>query len=628
MKYWMILPLLAVLAVGCATDSPDASKAERPDTTPERHDPHSFARKDEAVIQALDLELTVHFDRQVLEGVAHYQINTFADASTIRLDTRDLTIHQVTLDKGDETSFTLNEPTPHLGQELVIAITPQTESIHIHYSTAPHAAALQWLTPQQTAGKQHPFLFTQSQAILARSWIPIQDSPGIRFTYTATVKVPAGLMAVMSASNPQELNADGVYRFDMAQPIPSYLMALAVGAIRFGAVGPRTGVYAEPALLEASVYEFGDMENMLAQAESLYGAYAWDRYDVIVLPPSFPFGGMENPRLTFLTPTVIAGDRSLTALIAHELAHSWSGNLVTNENWNDFWLNEGFTVYFEGRIMEALYGASYANMLRQLGYQDLQEELVALKEAGHWEDTRLKLDLAGRDPDEGLTDIAYEKGALFLRHIESVVGRERFDTFLRNYFTTNAFQTMTTEAFIAYLNNNLIQENTAWADAIQLEEWIYGTGLPEDHPIVETDRFATVEAAITAWQNGQAPSKLATAEWTTHEWLHFLRNIPGTLTDTAMRDLDQAFGFTESGNAEIVAVWLVLAIKNDYTPAYERLETFLVEVGRRKFLSPIYRALAATDKGKERARAIYEKARPNYHAVSYQSIDAILNWEG
>ncbi len=629
MKFWLSvsIALVALFATGCQEDTPTTPSPEEEQAT-KRLDPHSFARKKEAVIKDLDLNITVDFEQQVLTGVARYAIDVEPGVDQIHLDTRDLTIHHVTLNAGeDTTTFTLGEPVAHLGQELIIDITPTTTHINIAYTTSPDAAALQWLSPQQTAGKRHPFLFTQSQAILARTWIPIQDSPGIRFTYHATVQVPKGLMAVMSASNPTEVQPDGTYTFDMAQPIPSYLMALAVGDIRFGAVGPRTGVYAEPELLEASVYEFGDMENMLNQAEELYGAYAWDRYDVIVLPPSFPFGGMENPRLTFLTPTVIAGDRSLTSLIAHELAHSWSGNLVTNENWNDFWLNEGFTVYFEGRIMEALYGASYANMLRQLGYQDLQEEIETLADKGQLADTKLKLDLAGRDPDEGLTDIAYEKGALFLRHIESVVGRERFDAFLNNYFSTHAFQTMTTESFVTYLNSTLLADNEAWAEEVAAQEWIYGTGLPEGHPVVETDRFKRVEEQLAAWQQGQSANQLNTAGWTTHEWLHFLRNIPKDLTIEQMTALDEAFGFTESGNSEIVAVWLVLSINNDYEPAYDRLETFLVEVGRRKFLSPIYRALAATEKGMERARSIYRKARPNYHAVSYQSIDAILNWE-
>lgn len=627
MKNWMYLTLFVFTVIlGCHTD-----KEQQATTTDriQRHDPHSFAHKDEAVITALDLTLTVDFDDQVLNGIADYVVDVAPGVTTIHMDTRDLTIALVTLNGGnDTTTFHLAAPVPHVGQELVIDLLPDTKDVQIHYQTSPEAAALQWLSPQQTAGKKHPFLFTQSQAILARSWIPIQDSPGIRFTYTATVHVPTGLMAVMSASNPQTTNEDGSYTFTMEQPIPSYLMALAVGDLTFGAVGARTGVYAEPALLEAGIYEFGDMENMLIQAEALYGPYAWDRYDVIVLPPSFPFGGMENPRLTFLTPTVIAGDRSLTALIAHELAHSWSGNLVTNENWNDFWLNEGFTVYFEGRIMEALYGASYSNMLRQLGYQDLLEEIEELRAAGLEADTKLKLDLAGRDPDEGLTDVAYEKGALFLRHIESAVGRTTFDSFLREYFTTHAFQTMTTEKFVDYLSDNLIKGDEDLQKQIAADDWIYGVGLPADHPIVSTDRFILVEQAITDWEGNTPAAELATADWTTHEWLHFLRHLPDTLSTDALTELDDAFGFTTSGNAEIVAVWLVIAINNDYSPAYDRLETFLVEVGRRKFLSPIYKALATTPEGKVRARTIYEKARPNYHAVSYQSIDVILDWEG
>lgn len=626
-RYFLFFALFFWLLSSCSDRSADGI-VEDNDIQQKAPDPHSFAQPEEAVIQALELELTVDFAKQQLQGIARYDIFAKPNADQIVLDTRDLDIKFVTLNDGQDTAnFQLLDKKPHLGRALTIDITPETEHINIHYVTSPDAAALQWLTPQQTAGKKHPFLFTQSQAILARSWIPIQDSPGIRFTYEATVKVPKGLMAVMSASNPQQVNDSGVYHFTMEQPIPSYLMALAVGDIRFGDIGPRTGIYAEPSVLEAALYEFADMEKMLKSAEALYGPYVWDRYDVIVLPPSFPFGGMENPRLTFLTPTVLAGDRSLTAIIAHELAHSWSGNLVTNATWNDFWLNEGFTVYFEGRIMEQLYGKSYANMLQLLGYQDLQEEIAALKAEGRIADTHLKLDLKGRDPDEGLTDIAYEKGALFLRQIESVVGRDTFDAFLTRYFDAFAFQTMTTEGFITYLNQELIKGDSALANAIQVNKWVYGPGIPDPHPVPQSDRFAKVNDAISAWQAGTPASQLSTSSWSTHEWLHFLRNLPDTLSQKQMQALDEAFGFTQSGNSEIVGQWLIMAVKNNYEPAYKRLEQFLVNVGRRKFLTPIYRALAATEKGMARAEEIYRMARPNYHAVSYHTIDAVLNWQ-
>lgn len=617
---YLILASIAVISCNSATEN----APEKVSNGVLVEDPHSYAKPQEAVINHLFLDIEVDFENKAISGTATYNIDNKTGTDKIYFDTRDLEIISVVLDNGDETGFTLGTPEHHLGQPLIVDISPNTDRLSITYKTPPGAAALQWLDPVQTAGKKHPFLFTQSQAILARTWLPVQDGPGIRFSYNAKVKVPEGLMALMSAKNPMEISEDGVYHFEMNQPIPSYLMALAVGNLVFKPIGDRTGVYAEPEIIDKGEYELGEMQEMLELAEGLYGPYRWDRYDVIFLPPSFPFGGMENPRLTFATPTILAGDRSLTALIAHELAHSWSGNLVTNANWNDFWLNEGFTVYFEGRIMEALHGLSYANMLRQLGYQDLVEEIEDLNHNGQTNDTKLKLDLKGRDPDEGLTDVAYEKGALFLRHIENVTGRENFDNFLREYFKRNAFKVMTTEAFLEYLDAELIQGNEDWVKQINAVEWIYGNNLPEEHPIIKTDRFEKVEAELDKWVNGTEAGNLNSAEWTTHEWLHFLRHLPSTMSPGQMVGLDAAFSFTQSGNSEIAAVWLQHCIRNRYETAYPRLEDFLINVGRRKFLSPIYKTLMETEEGKMMALKIYEKARPNYHAVSYNSIDAIL----
>lgn len=584
------------------------------------NDPHSYARPEEARVTHLDWSASVNFDQKIISGTATYTIQASRNADTLILDTRDLDIEKVSVD-GKEVTFHLGAASAFLGAPLSIPISPATSNVKISYKTSPDAAALQWLDPVQTAGKEYPFLFTQSQAILARTWIPCQDSPGIRFTYNARVTVPTGLLALMSAQNPQQVGESGIYEFSMPQPIPAYLTALAVGDLEFSPIGPRTGVYAEPSMLKASAYEFEDMEQMLITAEDLYGKYAWERYDVIVLPPSFPFGGMENPRLTFATPTILAGDKSLTSLIAHELAHSWSGNVVTNANWNDFWLNEGFTVYFELRIMEALYGKEYADMLRLLGYQGLEETVKDLGPASP--DTRLKLDLEGRDPDEGMTDIAYEKGSFFLTTIEKAVGRERFDAFLNAYFDEFAFKPMTTEIFLNYLKSSLLTTE-ALISEVRPEEWIYQAGVPDNIVIPISDKFQSVEKEVEKWTGGTEATNLNTDGWSTHEWLHFLKTLPDSMSQKEMAELDAAFGFTNSGNSEILGIWFIKVVNNEYEAGYQALETFLVNVGRRKFLTPIYKEMARNPQLKPVAKRIYQLARPNYHSVSYLSIDEIL----
>lgn len=589
-------------------------------------DVHTYAQPEKAVVKHLNLNLDVNFEDKVLHGIAVYTIEKQADADTIIFDTRDLTIKRV-LVGGKEVDFKLGAPQKYLGSALKIPVSDASEKISIHYVTSPDAGALQWLNPQQTAGKEHPFLFTQSQAILARTWIPIQDSPGIRFTYEAKVKVPEGLMALMSAENPTEVSEDGVYSFKMDQPIPSYLMALAVGNIAFEAIDDRSGIYAEPEMVEKSAWEFAKMGDMINIAEKLYGPYRWGRYDLIVLPPSFPFGGMENPRLTFATPTVIAGDRSLTSLVAHELAHSWSGNLVTNATWDDFWLNEGFTVYFEYRIMEALKGKDYAEMLAALSLQDLKKEVKAFVDEGKGEDTRLHLDMEGRDPDEGVSSIAYDKGYFFLCYLENMVGRDKWDSFLKTYFESHAFQVMDTKNFLIYLQKELFEKNNIEYPKAEIEKWVYGEGLPETLPEPSSERFAKVDEVLNKWENGMAAKEIDTEGWSTHEWLHLLRNLPADLTKEQMHELDEAFGFTASNNAEILDVWFLQAIKHDYEPAYEKMKTFLIHTGRRKFLTPLYSEMIKTGAGKKMAEEIYAKARPNYHYVSVNTIDNMLNWK-
>lgn len=577
-------------------------------------DPHSHARPDQVAVKHLDLDVTVDFAKRSLHGTATWDLKRAPGANRLVLDCRDMEIRSVTAGR-KPLRFTVGPAQDYLGSALTIELPRSVRRVSISYATKPEAAALQWLTPAQTAGGKEPFLFTQSQAILARSWIPCQDSPGVRFTYDAKVKVPNHLLALMSASNPTKLHPRGEYRFEMPQPIPSYLMALAVGDLKFQPLGKVTGIYAEPSELEAAAYEFSETEAMVRAVEKMYGPYRWGRYDMLLLPPSFPFGGMENPRLTFLTPTVVAGDRSLTTLVAHELAHSWSGNLVTNATWDDFWLNEGFTVYLERRIMEELEGKEYAEMLAELGLDDLRRTLEQTTLA----DTHLKLDLAGRDPDEGLTDIAYEKGYLFLTYLEKKVGRERFDRFLRDYFDSKAFASTDTETFLKRVRAELGSD-------IEVDAWVYSPGLPADFEPTPSARFARVDETLKAWFEGAEASALQVEGWTTHEWLRFLRGLPAETSLEQMAQLDDAFSFTKSGNSEILAQWLVLAISTDYQPAYPALESFLTTVGRRKFLEPLYKELVKSEAGRARAQEIYKKARANYHSVSVGTIDGILGW--
>ncbi len=585
-------------------------------------DVHSYAQPNTTAVEHLDLELDVDFVEKVLFGKATWTLSE-NHGETVVFDTYDINIIAVTAE-GKALSFTLGDKDEILGQPLTINIPAKAKQITIQYNTNPGARALQWLDPEQTGGKKSPFLFTQSQAILARTWLPCQDSPGVRYTYNAEVSVPVGMLALMSASNPQEKSTDGKYHFDMEIPIPSYLMALSVGDISFKAVSDRTGVYAEQDMLEKSAWEFAEMEDMIVEAEALYGPYIWGRYDVLVLPPSFPFGGMENPRLTFATPTVVVGDRSQTSLIAHELAHSWSGNLVTNATWGDFWLNEGFTVYFEMRIMEAVYGRDYSEMTASISHQDMVKDLTAMM-ADEAPKTALKMKTDVENPDDGVSAVAYDKGYNFLRLCEETVGRERWDAWLKNYFTENKFTSMDTERFLEQLQGDLLTPDEA--SQIGLDIWIYGTGIPENSPVPQSPRFAVVDSLRGLIEKGATPDFSAvTDNWSTFEWVYFIRGIKNP-TPELLLTLDNAYQFSASPNAEIMAAWMQPTIRNNYTANdfKNHVDIFLVNIGRRKFLTPTYQAMIESNQ-KDWALTIYAKARPNYHAVSRETMDALLEF--
>jgi leukotriene-A4 hydrolase len=612
MKRSLVVAFLFLIA--CRNEAPveTATAAPPKPAAVVVRDPHSYSRPDEVRVEHIALDLDVDFAKKQLSGTATLKIRNETGAKTLVLDTDELQIRRVTLQPGGtQAPFALANAQPILGRKLEIPVNPETTSVVIDYSSAPTARALQWLEPAMTAGKKHPFLLSQSQAILARTWVPCQDTPSVRFTYDATLRVPKELLAVMSAENPQARNAEGVYHFRMPQPIPSYLLAIAVGDLEFRPFDTRSGVYAEPPLINAAAGEFSETPKMIRAAEELYGPYQWGRYDLLVLPPSFPYGGMENPRLTFLTPTVIAGDKSLVSLIAHELAHSWSGNLVTNATWNDFWLNEGFTTYFEHRIVEKLFGREYSEMLWRLGMSEVQDELKTLAPA----EQNLYVDLTGRDPDDA-PGIVYEKGALFLRLMEETAGRERWDAFLRAYFDTFKFQPMTTPRFVGYLKTALPDV----AQKVDLDAWIHGPGLPPNTPKPHSDAFVRVEAEAKAFAEGKPAKSIDMAKWSSHERVHFIQSLPN-LYPEHLESLDRQFRLSESGNNEVLSAWLEKALDSGYRvePAVRR---FLTSQGRRKFVRPLFERLMKTNPAL--ARDIYKEARPTYHPVTRDTIDAIV----
>jgi aminopeptidase N len=637
-------------AIPTPVDAPGAATVPLPRSARDWPDVHSFADTEAFVTRHIDLDLEVDFERRELRGTATLDVERLDPRATeLVLDMRDLRITTVETAAGREARFTpatfdLGPRHEILGSALRIAMPLDARRVRIRYASSPQASGLQWLEPAQTAGKRQPFLYSQAQALHARSFVPLQDTPRVRATYTATLRVPRGLTAVMAAASEAQAGSSATigdalgppraggaadaatttFRFYMPQPVPSYLIALAVGDLRFKATGPRTGVWAEPEVLEAAAWEFADMDAMLRKAEALYGAYRWDRYDVLVLPPSFPFGGMENPRLTFMTPTVIAGDRSLVGVLAHELAHSWSGNLVTNATWRDGWLNEGFTTYVERRLMEAIYGPERAAMEWGIGEFDLRTALDDLGPAEAWRGA-LAPDLSARVSEEG-SSVAYEKGALFLRQLEDRFGRETLDGFLKRWFEQHAFTSVTTPEFVDYLRRELLDRYPGRVDEGFVKRWIEGEGVPEDAVFVRSDAFARVDRARLAWERGDVPtSALDVGSWSALEWLHFINGITRPQPRARLAELDARFRLTETGNAELAHAWFRLAIASGYEAAFPALERYLLRVGRIKLVRPLYKDLQKTPAGSEFAQRVYAVARPGYHPITQRALDKVMS---
>ncbi|GAB2626591.1 M1 family metallopeptidase [Novilysobacter erysipheiresistens] len=622
----------AVIAGGCSRDAaPAGDTAATPDAEAAapvtEYDSLSYAQPDQVRIEDLALELAVDFDNKQLAGSATYQLDWIdPDATQLVLDTRDLTIEKVVGERSDDKwvdlKFDLAEPDERLGSKLTIQAPQQPERIRVTYETSPEASGLQWLTPAMTEGGEQPFMFSQSQQIHARSWVPLQDTPRVRFTYTAHVTSPEDAMVLMSADNDPKAERDGDYSFKMPQAIPSYLLAIAAGDLVFEPINERSGVWAEPAMVEKAAAEFADTGKMIDATEAMYGPYRWERYDMLVLPPSFPYGGMENPRLSFITPTVIVGDGSLVSLIAHELAHSWSGNLVTFSSPKDQWLNEGITTYVENRIVESLYGKERADMEFVIARNELRETIGEMEPQA--QSLAIRPDVQVKAGDT-LTAVAYDKGAWFMQFLEQRFGREAFDEYLRGYFDHFAFQSIPTTTFVEYTQKNLLDKYPGKVTEAELDEWVYGTGIPDSAPETESPRMDAVDTARKAWLDaGTLPEASVTEAWTTQEWVHFLEGMPETLTTEQLAALDAAYEFTGTPNGEIAMRWYPLAVRSGYGEANDEIAAFLKKIGRRKLIMPTYEALVKTPEGLALAESTFAEARPGYHPITTGSVEAVI----
>ncbi|XP_039132253.1 leucine aminopeptidase [Dioscorea cayenensis subsp. rotundata] len=606
-------------------------------------DPHSFTDSTDPFATHVSLTFYLDFFTSAIHGSALIFLPA-PHSGSITLDSRSISIHSV-LDPVyfSPLPFTLSDSIdPILGQSLSITLSSHS-SFLVLFSTSPSSSALQWLTPPQTSSGNHPFVYTQCQSIHARSVFPCQDTPAARIRYSARLNLPSPLSAVMSAARltcrgpaPSDLPAphplcpssawcaDGrvVEEFSMEQPIPPYLFALAAGEIGSRDVGPRTKVYAEGGMevLDAAAREFAGTEEMIKVGEGLFGPYEWERFDLLVLPPSFPYGGMENPRMVFLTPTVIKGDATGAQVVAHELAHSWTGNLITNKTNEHFWLNEGFTTYAERRIVEVVQGEDVAALNIGIGWRGLNEEMERFKD--NMEFTKLKTKQDGIDPDDVYSQVPYEKGFQFLWRIERQIGRPAFDVFLKKYIARFKFQSIDTETFLEFLKENV----PGIENQIDLKLWTEGTGIPPDAFEPVSTIYTKIVSLANEFKQGRMPRDDEVADWNGQEWELYLENLPKPSEASQLAALDARYRLAESKDWEVKVAFLQLAISSGCITYFDEVEKALKQVGRMKYLRPLYTALVKGSGEGEKmlAKRIFTEASESYHPIARSVVDSIL----
>ncbi|HEX9333954.1 MAG TPA: leukotriene A4 hydrolase C-terminal domain-containing protein [Anaerolineales bacterium] len=585
-------------------------------------DPTTYTDLTQGKIKRIDFHISVDFSRHTLDIEATYQLQEPVRGS-LYLDSFKIDLKEAHTD-GHKLEWDFDAQDEILGERLHLQGLEGESSFTLIFRTSPEARALQWLNASQTAGGNYPFLYSQCQATHARSIFPCQDAPSVRFTYSAEVQVPQELVAVMAAEQLEvQEGKHTTFLFKMPQPIPSYLFALGVGNLAFRELGPRTGIYAEPEIIEAAAWEFAENEIKMMEAEKLLGPYLWERYDLLVLPPSFPFGGMENPRLTFLTPTAILGTRGQTSLITHELAHAWTGNLVTNATWQDFWLNEGWTTYAETRITEVLEGKDSEDL--HAAYNE--KGLIASMERVGMDSpyTCLKLP-AEKDADSPAPTVPYYKGCFFLRECEYAVGRERFDDFIQKYMASFQFQSLTTEAFLDFLKAELPQV----FEKVNVQQWIYEPGLPDANTWHRpTSRlYDEVQEVLNAYQQGIRPTKEQVQDWHRYQILSFLQGLPKQIPVEDCQYFDDILELEKRNDVAFFSHFSVICVASGYEAILPRIEQYIGTIGRMLYILPIVRAMIETDWSRGYVRPLFERVRDRHHQITVNAIEGLLKKAG
>eukprot|EP00803_Ostreobium_quekettii_P007760 evm.model.scf_79.1 EVM.evm.TU.scf_79.1 scf_79:2120-8772(+) len=624
-------------------------------------DPVSQSNFRQIVVTHSEYELDVDFATKKIEGFAQLTAAVKEDGcKQLVMDTRDLTILRtcILLTEDEQAAdFSLGPADKVMGSSLTVELPGNLKNgqqvvVGVHFETSPESTAMQWLEPAQTAGGEHPYLFTQCQAIHARSFVPCQDSPGAKMTYTATVRVPEQLTALMSAVPVESKWASGfsilqdkpghqTFHFEQKIPIPPYLLALVVGQLESRELGPRTRVWSEPSVVESAAYEFVETPQFLEAGESIAGEYVWGRYDLLVLPPSFPYGGMENPCLTFVTPTLLAGDRSLANVIIHEICHSWTGNLVTNANHNHFWLNEGWTVFLERKILGRVFGEPTAQFHAANGYLRLVEAVESF--GAEHPCTRLVVDIQeGMDPDEFYSILPYEKGFHFLYYLQALLGGAAvFEPFMMAYIQRFKLKTLTTDDFKAYLLE-YFEDNPHIGD-IDWDAWLYSPGMPPVGNDYDLSMAEAPYALAQKWHTsdlmgvgGEGPVGASSADmqnWTSGQTDTFLAKLLELRSMTPMhksltRKMASLYGLDSVKNAEIRSSWLKLCVKAEDEAVVENLVDFLKLQGRMKFVHPLYEVWVASEMGREAAPCLFQEVAKSYHPIARKKLATILGVSG